>query len=60
VNFVSADPTLLKELKIKKSVVTYYDLIAGDPRYRGMFPQSDNEMQLSLYSGSYELPDDED
>ncbi|NPA74881.1 MAG: hypothetical protein GXO25_02220 [Euryarchaeota archaeon] len=60
VNFASADPSLLKELKIKKSIATYYDLIMSDPRYRAMFPRSDNEMQLSLNSRAYELPDDED
>ena len=61
VNFVSADPVILKELKIKKSVVSYYDMVIADPRYRAMFPQSDNEVQLSLSdSRTYELPDDED
>ncbi len=60
VNFVSADPALKRELKITKPVVTFYDLLMKDSRYRAMFPKSGSEMQMSLNSRAYELPDDED
>ncbi len=59
VNFVSADPKLKKELKINKPLVTFYDLIINDPRYRAMFPKSGRAMQMSLYSRTEKLPDDE-
>ena len=60
VNFVSADPSLKKEGKSSKPLVTFYDLVLHDPRYRAMFPRSGTEIQLSLSnSGPYELPDDE-
>ncbi len=59
VNFVSADPSLLRELKTKKPIVTFYDLVMNDPRYRAMFPRSGTEIQLSLNAGTYELPEDE-
>ncbi len=60
VNFASGDPSLLKELKTSKAIATYYDLIMSDTRYRAMFPRNDREMQMSLNSRTYELPDDED
>ncbi len=60
VNFVSADPKLKKELKISKPVVTFYDLIVNDPRYRALFPASGHTMQMSLYSRPEKLPDNEE
>ena len=62
-NFASADPQLKKELKISKPVVTFYDLIIKDSRYRALFPKSGTSVQMSLgslYSGSNELPEDEE
>ncbi|AGB04628.1 hypothetical protein AciM339_0748 [Aciduliprofundum sp. MAR08-339] len=62
-NFASADPKLKRELKIDKPVITFYDLIMGDSRYRALFPSSGTSVQMSLgslYPGSNELPDDED
>ncbi len=59
VNFCSSDPALKRELKINKPVVTFYDLLMKDSRYRAMFPKSGSEMQMSLNSGAYELPHDE-
>ncbi len=62
-NFASADPKLKRELKIDKPVITFYDLIMGDSRYRALFPSSGTSVQMSLgslYSGSNKLPDDED
>ncbi len=62
-NFISADPSLKKELKITKPVVTFYDLMMEDSRYRALFPKSGTAVQMSLgslYSGSNELPEDED
>ncbi len=62
-NFASADPKLKRELKIDKPVITFYDLIMGDSRYRALFPSSGTSVQMSLgslYSGSNELPDNED
>lgn len=62
-NFASADPKLKRELKISKPVVTFYDLITHDPRYRALFPQSGTAVQMSLgslYSRSNELPDNEE
>ena len=60
VNFVSADPKLKKELKINKPVVTFYDLIMSDPRYRALFPASGTAVQMSLYSRAEKLPDNEE
>ena len=62
-NFASADPQLKKELKINKPVVTFYDLIMKDSRYRALFPKSGASVQMSLgslYPGSNELPEDEE
>ncbi len=58
VNFISADPALKKEIKTTKSLVTYYDLVLKDPRYRAMFPKNGNEMQMTLNSRTHKLPDD--
>ncbi len=61
VNFASVHPKLLRDLKTTKPVVTFYDLITSDPRYRAMFPRSGRNIQLSLlYSGTEELPEDEE
>jgi hypothetical protein len=60
-NFVSADPVLKRELKIHKPVITFYDVIMKDSRYRALFPKSGTSVQMSLgslYSGSNELPED--
>ncbi len=62
-NFASADPQLKKELKISKPVVTFFDLITKDSRYRALFPKSGNAVQMSLgslYPGSNELPENEE
>ncbi len=62
-NFVSADPKLKRELKISKPVVTFYDLIMSDSRYRALFPQSGTSVQMSLgslYSGTNKLPENEE
>lgn len=62
-NFASADPKLKRELRIDKPVITFYDLIVGDSRYRALFPSSGTSVQMSLgslYSGPNELPEDED
>jgi len=61
-NFASVDPKLKKELKINKPVVTFYDVIMKDSRYRALFPKSGTSVQMSLgslYSGANELPEDE-
>ncbi len=60
-NFVSVDPVLKRELKIHKPVITFYDVIMKDSRYRALFPKSGTSVQMSLgslYSGSNELPED--
>ena len=61
-NFVSADPDLKEELKINKPVITFYDLIMKDPRYRALFPKSGRSIQMSLgslYSRANKLPENE-
>lgn len=62
VNFASVDPVLKKELKVDKPIVTFYDLIMKDSRYRSMFPTSGTSMQMNLYSHvrSEKLPDNEE
>ena len=62
-NFASADPQLKRELKINKPVVTFYDIIMKDSRYRALFPRTGTSVQMSLgslYPGTNELPDDEE
>jgi len=36
-NFVSADPSLLREFKINRPVITHYDIISSDPAYKRIF-----------------------
>ena len=62
VNFATADPGLKKELKIEKALITFYDLIMKDPRYRAMFPTSGTSIQMNLYSHvrSEKLPEDKE
>ena len=60
VNFVSADPKLKRDLKINKPVVTFYDLIVNDPRYRALFPTMGTSIQMSLYSRPEKLPEDQE
>ncbi len=60
VNFVSADSRLKKEVGSTKPLITFYDLILSDPRYRAMFPRKGTEIQMSILEpGRYKLPDDE-
>ncbi len=64
VNFVSADPEIKRKFGAgDRAVVTFYDIIKKDPRYRAMFPQSGTSVQMSLglyEPGRDELPEDEE
>ena len=62
-NFASADPQLKKEIRVNAPVVTFFDLVTKDSRYRALFPKSGTSVQMSLgslYPGSDELPEDEE
>ena len=36
-NFVSADSSLLREYKISRPIITYYDIIIANPSYKKIF-----------------------